>query len=185
MEFTSVTPVVLGILDLGPRSGYDIKRLVDNSTRFFWGASYGQIYPELRRLAKAGLVKGESAPRGARPRTVYRLTPKGRRALREWLLSPGVDWDIKDEGFLKLFFAGALDRDDALELVRRLRERHERDLERLSAVEPHAKGRGGFPYLVLQWGMGLNRWTADWCAQVERSLAEEDKERTGYAESPR
>jgi PadR family transcriptional regulator AphA len=185
MEFTSVTPVVLGILDLGPRSGYDIKHLVDNSTRFFWGASYGQIYPELRRLAKAGLVRGESAPRGARRRTVYRLTPKGRRALREWLLSPGVDWDIKDEGFLKLFFASALDRGEALELVRRLRERHERDLQRLSAVAPHAESRGGFPYLVLQWGMGLNRWTADWCAQVERSLVEEDEERTRHAESPR
>jgi PadR family transcriptional regulator AphA len=184
MEFTSVTPVVLGILHLGPRSGYDIKGMVDNSTRFFWGASYGQIYPELRRLAQAGLVKGESAPRGARRRTVYRLTPKGRRALRDWLRSPSVDWDIKDEGFLKLFFAGALDRDEALELVRRLRERHEHDLLRLSEVEPRAKGHGGFPYLVLQWGIGLNRWTADWCAQLERSLLE-DEERTRHAEPAR
>lgn len=184
MEFTSVTPVVLGILNLGPRSGYDIKQMVDHSTRFFWGASYGQIYPELRRLSQEGLVEGESAPRGARRRTVYRLTAKGRRALREWLRSPGVGWDIKDEGFLKLFFAGALDREEALALVRSLRERHEHDWRRLSAVEPRAKEHGGFPYLVLQWGLGLNRWTADWCAQVERSLVE-DEERKRHAGSPR
>ena len=33
-------------------SGYEIKALVDKSTRFFWAASYGQIYPELQRLAR-------------------------------------------------------------------------------------------------------------------------------------
>ena len=64
MKTTAVTPVVLGLLAHGPRSGYDIKAAVDRSTRFFWAASYGQIYPELRRLEREGLVEGEHAPRG-------------------------------------------------------------------------------------------------------------------------
>ena len=42
--------VILGLLAGGAKSGYDIKGIVDRSTRFFWGASYRQIYPELRRL---------------------------------------------------------------------------------------------------------------------------------------
>ena len=42
--------VILGMLASGARTGYDIKTIVDDSTRFFWAASYGQIYPELRRL---------------------------------------------------------------------------------------------------------------------------------------
>ena len=37
------------MLSLGKRTGYEIKSLGDVSTRFFWAASYGQIYPELRR----------------------------------------------------------------------------------------------------------------------------------------
>src|SRR6266513_2814284 len=66
MKQTAVTPVVLGLLSLGPRSGYDIKAVVDRSTRFFWAASYGQIYPELRRLEEDGLIEGEDAPRRGR-----------------------------------------------------------------------------------------------------------------------
>ena len=59
MPATAITPVVLGLLADGPRSGYDIKAIVDRSTRFFWAASYGQIYPELRRLEAEGLIEGE------------------------------------------------------------------------------------------------------------------------------
>ena len=50
MSTTAITPVILGLLAVRPLSGYDIKAIVDRSTRFFWAASYGQIYPELRRL---------------------------------------------------------------------------------------------------------------------------------------
>ena len=46
---------------IGPRSGYEIKAVVDRSTRFFWAASYSQIDPELRRLEREGLVEGEDA----------------------------------------------------------------------------------------------------------------------------
>jgi uncharacterized protein len=69
---------VLGLLSNGARSGYDIKAIVDRSTRFFWAASYGQIYPELGRLERAGLIEGEEAPTGGRRRRVYELMPAGR-----------------------------------------------------------------------------------------------------------
>ena len=83
MKNNAVTPVVLGLLALAPRalSGYDIKAVVDRSTRFFWAASYGQIYPELRRLEREGLIQGEDEPRGERGRRVYKLTKAGRKAL--------------------------------------------------------------------------------------------------------
>jgi DNA-binding PadR family transcriptional regulator len=53
MKQTAVTPVILGLLSLGARSGYDIKTAVDSSTRFFWAASYADL-PELRRLEGRG-----------------------------------------------------------------------------------------------------------------------------------
>src|SRR5438270_10463586 len=110
--------VVLGLLALRPRSGYEIKKTIDRTTRFFWNASYGQIYPELRRLAAAGLVEGEAAPRGGRARTVYGLTDEGRRRLEDWLAAPEARIDIRDEGLLKLFFADLLPGEAALALVR-------------------------------------------------------------------
>ena len=56
-DMSSLSPtarVILGLLAWNPRTGYEIKQITDRSTRFFWGASYGQIYPELRRLEAAG-----------------------------------------------------------------------------------------------------------------------------------
>src|SRR5437016_7256658 len=85
--------VILGMVALGKRTGYDIKQLVDRSVRFFWAASYGQIYPELRRLEEQGLITGHAEPSGGRARTVYELTDAGRRALEEWLAGEiSVHW---------------------------------------------------------------------------------------------
>jgi DNA-binding PadR family transcriptional regulator len=175
MEFSGVTPVILGMLRLGPRSGYDIKRFVDKSTRFFWAASYGQIYPELKRLERAGLIEGESDPTGNRRRVVYKLTPAGEAALHEWLVSPSLSYELRDEGFLKLFFADALDRAEALELVRAIRAGYERGRARLSEVEPLARERSGFPYEVLRWGLALNQFHIERCAELERRLEGEEE----------
>src|SRR6187431_971472 len=88
MELTATGKVIVGMLAARPRSGYEIKQLVDHSTRFFWAASYGQIYPELKRLEEAKLVKGADASQGARQRTVYELTAKGRSAAKAWIARP-------------------------------------------------------------------------------------------------
>src|SRR5213592_3677521 len=109
MNQTAVTPVLLGMLSLGPRSGYDIKAIVDRSTRFFWTASYGQIYPELKRLEQEGLIRGEDASTNGRARRAYDLTRKGERALDDWLRSDRpLLLETRDEGLLKLFFSDAL-----------------------------------------------------------------------------
>src|SRR5215218_594672 len=97
MELSPTSRAILGVLGLGPRSGYEIKSLVDGSTRFFWAASYGQIYPELRRLAEAGLVEGTADPQGGRRRTVFRLTDAGASALRDWLATPPEIQENRDE----------------------------------------------------------------------------------------
>ena len=70
MTAPALTPtarVILGMIALGKQTGYDIKQFVDKSTRHFWAASYGQIYPELRRLEEQGLVRGQPEPRAAGP----------------------------------------------------------------------------------------------------------------------
>src|SRR5512132_2480997 len=104
MELNATGKVILGMLAARPRSGYEIKQLVDSSARFFWGASYGQIYPELRRLEEAGLVASTDEPRGQVPRRVYRITRRGKRAVREWLLDNETAFELRDEGLLRLFF---------------------------------------------------------------------------------
>src|SRR3954462_9434905 len=103
MQPTAVTWVLLGLVALKPRRGYDIKRIVDRSVRHFWAASYGQIYPELRRLEEAGWIAGDDVPNGGRARRVYAITPAGRQALDGWFVGMETHMEIRDESLLRLF----------------------------------------------------------------------------------
>jgi DNA-binding PadR family transcriptional regulator len=166
MKHTAVTPVVLGLLATRPLSGYDIKTIVDRSTRFFWAASYGQIYPELKRLEHEGLIAGEDASNGARGRRVYELTPAGREALRAWLLGTTTTVELRDESLLRLFFADALPRDEALQLLEGRKRGHEEYLEILHAIAALPGGKDpDFVDLVLRWGIDFNEWGARWCQE--------------------
>lgn len=50
---------LLGLLNLGPMSGYDLKQLIGWSIGHFWREGYGQIYPTLKDLEAEGLVRRE------------------------------------------------------------------------------------------------------------------------------
>jgi DNA-binding PadR family transcriptional regulator len=170
-QLTPTGRVVLGMLSLGKRTGYDIKQLVDVSTRFFWAASYGQIYPELKRLEAQGLVESSPQPTGGRARTEYSLTPAGQRALDEWLASPlQPGFQMRDEGMLKLFFSDGRDTEEVLATLRAMRTQHERALARLQEAHPTPDQPDPGPYLTLEYGLGLHEWVIDWCRQTERRL---------------
>jgi PadR family transcriptional regulator, regulatory protein AphA len=170
MKQTAVTPVVLGLLALGARSGYDIKSVVDRSTRFFWAASYGQIYPELRRLEAEGLIRGENAPNGGRGRRVYELTDAGRQALEDWLVGPTTTIEYRDESLLRLFFADALPRESALGLLEARKRGHEQYLDVLKTIDSRPGKDPDFVDLVLRWGIDFNEWGRQWCEQQLRRL---------------
>jgi DNA-binding PadR family transcriptional regulator len=172
MEMGPTGHVVLGMLAMEPQSGYDIKQLADISTRHFWAISYGQIYPELRRLLAAGLIKAQDASRGTRQRTIYRLTPEGRQALHAWVADPAIEnVELRDEMLLKLFFADAMSRQETIRHLEAMRRRHEqlaaglRDHEPLAAAQPNR-----MKYEVLKFGIGLHGWCADWCGRLAMEL---------------
>ena len=181
-RLTPTGRVILGMLRLGRRTGYEIKSLVDVSTRFFWAASYGQIYPELKRLEEQGLIRGEDDPRGGRSRTAYHLTPAGEEALRAWLTSTDdLTFEVRDEGLLKFFFADALEPEEAVVQVRAMRDHHQRVLDTLRTQEA-ASGKGGrFPYLTLRFGIGFHEWIVGWCDEMEEELSAPGPDGVGAA----
>jgi DNA-binding PadR family transcriptional regulator len=176
---TPLTPtgrVILGMIALGKRTGYDIKQLVDRSTRYFWAASYGQIYPELRRLEEQGLVAGRSEPSGGRARTVYELTEGGERALQDWLTGDSdVSWELRDEGMLKLFFSDFTDPAHRLRNVRNMRSVQERKREQLMQLHTMADDMPRGPRMALELGLGMTQWLIGWCATTEARLVAESE----------
>ena len=181
MEQLSPTAyVILGMVRREPRSGYEIKAMVDNTTRFFWAASYGQIYPELKRLSEAGLVEGVDSPTGGRRRTVYEITADGEAELRAWLRQPPETFEMREEGLLKLFFADALPVSEAVEILRAMRAHRLGVAARLRAMEPaKAEGTDPYPLIVLRGGIEFAEWFAEWCERMEAQLLEAAAEKGG------
>ena len=173
MELKPTSYVLLGTLAMGPRTGYEIKAVLDKSARFFWASSYGQIYPELKRLAEAGLIEGTDDPAGARRRIQYRITGPGREALRAWLREPPETFELRDEGLLKLFFSNAVGPEDAIEtlrVIRRQRETMTRELEVLRPKTEAMASENPYPLLVLRAGIEHARLFARWCEETENEL---------------
>jgi DNA-binding PadR family transcriptional regulator len=170
MQLNQTHVVLLGFLRDGPRTGYEIKALIDRSVRFFWNASVSAIYPELKRLSEAGLVRASQEGR----RTTYELTDAGTVALREWLTADELPtFELRCEGMLKLFFSDGLDTAEQLELVGRLREAHEAKAAALRSVKPHAERAGGWPQTVREFGEEWNAWAIGWCERTEARLRAE------------
>lgn len=166
--------VVLGMVGLGVKSGYDIKQTVESSIRFFWTISRAQIYPSLKRLERAGLVLGHSEPRGRRPRRDYEITPAGQAALRQWLgAQEPIPFELRDVGMLKLFFADAQDQDDALSLLAAVMRRSAERVADLRAVEDAAvlaaEEGNRYPLLTLRMGIAFHEAIIEVCEDFERA----------------
>jgi DNA-binding PadR family transcriptional regulator len=186
MEQLSATgKVILGMLAARPRSGYEIKQLVDQSARFFWAASYGQIYPELKKLEEAGLIAGDDSSQGGRQRTTFRLTAEGKRAAHQWISSPPQVHEIRDEGLLKLFFAGSIDPKRMAEIARERAAVSRAKAGQLRAIAeaveetgrptegPEAKPDPG-SLTVLRYGIEMSEWAAEWFERAAEDLEREE-----------
>jgi len=162
--------LVLGMIATGYTTGYEISKMASLTSRFFWAAGDGQVYPQLRKLTELGLIQGQREAQGEREKNVYRLTARGRRALTEWLTSPAPPmWELRDEGLLKLFFAGDLDTAQLRERIEVIRQTHERAIDRLNEIEPIARAH---PTALLshRHGVALHTAALAWCEGVAAEL---------------
>jgi PadR family transcriptional regulator, regulatory protein AphA len=113
-EPTSTSYAVLGLLAAGPRTTYELATAVARGLRFVWPRAEGRIYDEPRLLAGHGLAHARKEYTGRRPRTVYSITPEGRRELGRWVAAPGAGPVLEYETLLKVAYAGCGTKADLL-----------------------------------------------------------------------
>ena len=135
-RISSSSQALLGLLTIEPMSGYDLGLNVRASVGHIWSESYGQIYPNLKKLAAAGLVSAKTERGKGRPdRNVYSLTEKGREQLVEWLLTPPQPEIPRNEMLLKLFFGSLVPAEVLIGYVERMVVEHRSLLERFTQIE--------------------------------------------------
>lgn len=170
--------VILGMLTLAPSSsGYELHKVIEENFGSFWGESYGQIYPALKRLAAGGLI----APAGPvseakKRRQAYSLTDAGRVRLRDWLAAPFHNDPPRNEFMLKLFFGREAAPGVAIAHVRELQNRNRRTLAMLEGIERMARAQQShdpnLPYwmLTLSLGLAMTRAALEWGDSALREL---------------
>ena len=168
---------LLGMLTLGPMSGYDMKKLFDGSLRNFWTESYGQIYPILRRLVAQGWATLKEDPQGGKlDRKVYAITAKGRAALQKWLQEPTEAPGFRLEILLKLFFGPEVPVEVSRRQVLAFREIAVETLESYKSIEAGLRqdksGHPGQPYwmITLDYGRTYFEGVIAWCDRTLKRL---------------
>ncbi len=104
-DLTATSHAILGLLSLRSWTTYELAKQVQRSLGWFWPRAERKLYDEPKRLVAAGLASSEREMTGARPRTVYAVTRRGRSALARWLSEPPTPPVLEFEGMIKVFFA--------------------------------------------------------------------------------
>ncbi len=133
---SSSQEVLLGLLTVEPMSGYDLGQSIQASIGFFWNESYGQIYPNLKKLAAAGLVTAKTEKQKGKPdRQVYSITPRGRAHLEKWLAVDPQPEVPRNELLLKLFFGVQASPETVIGYVERMANRERAYLDKFTQIE--------------------------------------------------
>ncbi|RBM16548.1 PadR family transcriptional regulator [Prauserella sp. PE36] len=163
--------VILGLLDLSPMTGYEVKRHCDTTIKYFWQADKAQIYRTLSQLTADGLAAVETAPGvGGPARQVHHITERGREVLNDWLTSKLERQPERDAFLARLFFSGGLPESQVEELLAARRADAESllaELEEMRRSLPDPPDRRARLRLAtLDYGIAQVRTELDWLADV-------------------
>jgi PadR family transcriptional regulator, regulatory protein AphA len=105
---------------------------------------------------------------GSRPRTVYTITAKGRRALAAWVRVPASGAWLEFEPLIKVFYAEHGSKADLLATLREVREWSDREtLATAHVADEYLAGAGPFPER-LPWLILVGQFLDDYLAFVAR-----------------
>jgi DNA-binding PadR family transcriptional regulator len=186
---TATSFAILGLLSVRPWRTYDLAKQVPRSLSHFWPRAESNLYAEAKRLVAGGYAVTRIEQTGARQRTVYMITPQGRKALKAWLAKPGGEMRFESEPLLKVFFADQGSKADLLDTIRTIGEAAEQRMMFIrSMAEEYRVGAGPFPERlavgVLAVGLVWDQLQAT-VAWSERAALEVERWRTsGPGEAP-
>ena len=124
--------VLLGLLKEEELSGYEMKKIIDMRMSFFWQESFGQIYPELSKMMKEGLIdfsNMESTGKIKREKIRYKITPKGEKDLKQWMEAENEKDTTRSEFLLKMYLSTDKNVEEMKRHIIQFKEESEQKLE--------------------------------------------------------
>jgi DNA-binding PadR family transcriptional regulator len=132
---------ILSALSRGvPLNGYALVTVFSNETERLWHASASQVYSELIKMEKAGLI--EIASRNELGHTTYVITEVGRREIEHWLTLTDPDHSIRDDSMLRFMALWVVDDTTARHLIQAEQSFQRKRLLRLREVLDEFRTKG-------------------------------------------
>lgn len=168
--------VILGLLSHEDLTGYKIKKRMDTTLKYFWGASYGSIYPTLSDLVKQGLAVKRDGTENNRNKIIYSITEEGRNHLKDWLRLPAEKDELRYETLLKLFFGNETGVLQAISHIDAFEAKIEKELQYLLGAADFLRNNVSlddthkYYLLTAEFGIKTYRAYLDWCKEAKEML---------------
>jgi DNA-binding PadR family transcriptional regulator len=175
--------VILGLLNEEHLSGYEIKRIIDTRLSFFWKESFGQIYPELKKLETEGfIISTEQQCNSRKESKKYEITDQGRNELQQWLRVPVEKEIIRYEVLLKLYFSNSESSDIMLDHIKEFEINHTKQRKLFDEFEKqlsqdidiHRNHRQIL--MVLSFGQKVWKAYEIWCKETIKLLEQSSED---------
>lgn len=167
--------IILGFLMCGETSGYDLKQWMTKSTSYFFDASFGSIYPALKRLGDKQLVVFKESVEGSKYKKVYQITETGKEAFMKWIAEPIAFEKSKQDHLVKIFFYEFLPKEKAIANLKELIEviqPIEKNLisQKEEATEKYDVNQFFYRYATMGYGIDYYRFIMNWCNDMITKL---------------
>ncbi len=163
---------LLGILSLGPASGYDIKKMMERTTNHFWREGDGSIYPILKQLLEEDMVSCELANTETdKPKKIYSITEDGKRELQDWLAEYPAPSQSRNELMLKVFFGWNTDAAVTVGHLEKYRQQLQASIEDYKEIEKRFLSKPMTPdalhrFISLRGGITYLEASVKWCNEA-------------------
>jgi DNA-binding PadR family transcriptional regulator len=168
--------VILGLLCHESLTGYEIKKRMDTTFKFFWSASYGSIYPTLNSLVNADMVTKLETTENGRKKVIYTITGAGKAYLKKWLALPVTKDELRYETLLKIFFGGEIGSAITLEHIENFETRIKNALpylqgavHELTNIQDEDEDHKYF-LLTAMFGKRIYEAYLEWCEYAKKLL---------------
>lgn len=164
--------IILGLLYAKARSGYEIKKIIEENISMFYRASNGSIYPALRKLENKGWIKMMLDLSDPREKKIYEMTQEGEVIFKEWLIQPIQYTTSGAQECVKVFFYDFLEEAKRMELLVRLEESIKETLVEFEqfkevCVNEGYEEKGYYRMSTLYYGIGICKETLRWCEYIK------------------
>lgn len=165
--------IVLGMLFERDLAGYDLKKAIENGIGVFYKASYGSLYPALKRLTQKGLLTTYEQPQGSRPKIFYRITQEGKAVFLAWLCAPMELLEGTNTHLAKVYFFDQLPPPQREQQLLAYEANNLAYLQKLQALEQKFSALPNkecfyFKLSTLYYGICVTQKTIQWCRHLRK-----------------